>query len=352
MRFTNSVFLIISLIFIFSFAAIAQETEAVVVDEVVVQVNDSVITLSSINRELKNAVEGIMQQDKKTEAEAKAMVDGKMGQLIANMINEELLFQRGKEMGLEKTVEARINERFLGMMREFNLKSLDELFAAMRRQGVEPDALREDFRKRYTQDEVWRNQVDSVVYWGSTEKDLKEYYEKNADRFKTPATVTISEIFLSFAGRDKTAVMEKAKQLVVQLRGGADFEAVAIANSDRPDVAETKGKAGTFNLAELDPQFAKPLENVKVGGYTNPIEMDIGMEIIRVDERVAGSSDSTFNEAAVRNAIMQEKLPEARKKFMNELRDDAYIKIRENYKSLVTPHLVPDDTKTATTSSN
>ncbi|MCB1026000.1 MAG: peptidylprolyl isomerase, partial [Acidobacteria bacterium] len=182
-------------------------------------------------------------------------------------------------------------------------------------------------------------------------KELKDYYEKNADKFKTPATVTISEIFLSFAGRDKAAVIEKAKQITAQLRGGANFETVATANSDRPDVAETKGKAGTFNVTELDPQFAKPLENVKVGGYTDPIEMDIGMEIIRVDERVAGSSDSTFNEAAVRTAIMQEKLPEARKKFMNELRDDAYIKIRENYKALVAPHLVPDDTKTAAATS-
>ncbi|MCB1025013.1 MAG: SurA N-terminal domain-containing protein, partial [Acidobacteria bacterium] len=227
MRNTNSIFLGILLIFIFSFSAFGQETEAVVVDEVVAQVNDSVITLSSINRELKNAIQGIMQQDKKTEAEAKAEVDGKMGQLIANMINEELLFQRGKEMGVEKTVEARINERFLGMMREFNLKSLDELYAAMRSQGVEPDALREEFRKRYTQDEVWRNQVDSVVYWASTEKELKDYYEKNADKFKTPATVTISEIFLSFAGRDKAAVIEKAKQITAQLRGGANFETVA-----------------------------------------------------------------------------------------------------------------------------
>ncbi len=346
MRITNSILILVAVLLISCIPVSAQESELVVVDEVIAQINDSVITLSQIRSEMKSAVDGLVQQGK-SESEAKAMVDGKMGQLIANLITEELLLQRGKEMGVEKAVEARINQQFLERMREFDLKSLDDLYEAMRQQGFDPEDIRNEWRRRFTQDEVWRNQVDSVVYWQSTSKEIKEYYNKNAERFKKPATVTISEIFLSFAGRDKDAVIEKAKEITARLRGGADFEQVAIESSDRPNVSETKGKAGTFAVTELDPMFAKPIERVKVGGYTDPIEMDIGMEIIRVDERTEGSDEAHFNEAAVRNAILQEKLPEARKKYVEELKDDAYIKIRESYRAMVLPHLNPEDKKTA-----
>lgn len=349
MRFSNSVFLFIAIVILSCFSAFGQEDEAVVVDEVVVQVNESVILLSQIKREVKAATDSLVQQGK-SEPEAKAFIDGKLGQLIANLISEELLLQRGKEMGVEKAVEARINQLFLQQMKQANLNSLDDLFVAMRQQNLDPDAVRADLRKRYTQDEVWRNQVDSVTYWAISDTEIKDFYAKNKDKFKKPGTVTISEIFLSFAGRDKESVKLKANQIVNQLRNGADFVKTAMDNSDRPNVAETKGKAGTFNIPELDPMFAKPLENVRAGGYTDPIEMDIGMEIIRVDERTKGSSESEFNEGIVRSAILQTKLPDARKEYMDKLVDDAYIKIRESYRAMVEPHLKSDDKKTASVS--
>ena len=346
MRFSKSMFLLVAILFVSSIFVTAQESEAVVIDEVVAQVNESIILLSQIKREKKSAIDSFVQNGK-SKAEATAMVDGKMGQLIANLINEELLLQRGKEMGVEKTVKARINQTFLAQMKQFNLKSLDELYAAMRQQGLDPEVIREDLRKRYTQDEVWRNQVDRVTYWAIPDKEVKEYYKKNAAKFKKPATVTISEIFLSFAGRDKEAVKAKAKQLVAQLRGGADFKKTVIENSDRPNVEINKGAAGQFDVPSLDPQFAKPLEKVKVGGYSDAIEMDVGMEIIRVDARTKGSDEAHFSESLVRNAILQEKLPAARKEYMEKLVDDAYIKLRKNYQAMVMPHLKPEDKKTA-----
>ena len=350
MRFSKSVVFAVSMLLISLGSARAQETDAVVVDEVVAQVNESVITLSQINREKRSTIASIQQQQGKSKAEATAIVDGKFGQLIANLISEELLMQRGKEMGVEKDVEAQINQTFLGQMKQFNLKSLDELYAAMRQQGLDPVKVREDMRKRFTQDIVLRNQVDSVTYWAISDKEIKDYYAKNAAKFKKPEMVTISEIFLSFAGRDKNAVKQKARQIVADLRKGADFVKMAMENSDRPDVVEKKGKVGDFAVPTLDTKFAKPLAKVKVGGYTDPIELDIGMEILRLDARTKGSDEAHFDEGIVRNAILQEKLPNARKEYMEKLVDDAYIKIRESYQAIVMPYLKPEDKKTASVS--
>jgi peptidyl-prolyl cis-trans isomerase C len=224
---------------------------------------------------------------------------------------------------------------------------MDELYKAMEQAGVDPQQVRENLRNQIMRDMVFEREVDARIYWGVSSKEIKEYYGKNKDKFTKPETVTISEIFLSFAGRNESAVREKAKGLVAQLRSGADFEKLALENSERPDIAQTKGKAGTFDVKSLDPKFAKPLETVKVGGYTDPVDVDdVGVEILRLDDRTKASSESFFDENAVRRVIAFERIPDERKKYMTTLRKDAYIKINDTYRPLVSPILFADDRKT------
>lgn len=346
MRYFNSAILLIAILFLGVFSVAAQETETVVVDEVVAQVNEGVITLSRIKREINAAVDTFVQEGKSRE-EAQKLVESKKGELIANIINEELLVQKAKEMGADSEVEARVNQQLGQKLKELNLKTLDELYKKMEEAGVDPEEIRTNLRSQIMRDMVFEREVDGKIYWGIPSKDIKAYYEKNKDKFTKPETVTISEIFLSFAGRDEASVREKAKSLVAQLRGGADFEKLALENSERPDVQQTKGKAGTFDVKSLDVKFAKPLESVKVGGYTDPIDVDnVGLEIIRLDERSKASSEAFFDENQVRRVIAFERIPEERKKFMTTLRRDAYIKINDTYRPLVSPILFGEDRKT------
>jgi parvulin-like peptidyl-prolyl isomerase len=138
--------------------------------------------------------------------------------------------------------------------------------------------------------------------------------------------------------------------LVAQLRSGADFQKAVLENSDRPNAGETKGKVDTFALPDLDDRFRNAVKNVKAGGYTDPIEIDgVGINILRVDERTAQDNDVKFDENAVRMAILSEKAPDEQKKFMSKLRSDAYIKISDEYRPVVSPILFADE-RTAKTS--
>src|SRR5215203_3388846 len=93
-----------SFVFLFVFglltssAVMAQETETRVVDEVVAVVGDGVITLSKVKREAKGIVDTLIQQGKKPE-EAQREVDEKRGEMIANLVHEELMIQKAKELG-------------------------------------------------------------------------------------------------------------------------------------------------------------------------------------------------------------------------------------------------------------
>lgn len=346
MKRINSAIFSIAVLLTMSIAAFAQESETKVVDEVVAQVNEGVITLSRIKREMKAATDAYVQEGK-TREEGQKLVEEKQGELIANLINEELLLQKAKETGLESEIEANLNQRFLEIMKQQNVKTLDILYQEMEKGGFNPQEIREVWRKQATRDLVLQREVSGKIYWGLSSKEMKDYYEKNKDKFTKPETIALSEIFLGFAGRDKTAVREKAKQLVAQLKAGADFRKLAVENSDREKVAENKGKVGTLNFKELDEKFVGAVKNLKAGGISEPIEIDeLGIEILRVDERTQASSDSFFDENAVRLAITTTRVPAEQKKYLAELRRDSYIKISETYRPIVAPILFADERKT------
>lgn len=344
-RFTKSAFLMAAVLIFSAFSAFAQETESVVVDEVIAQVNDGVITLSRVKREMKNAVDGLVEKGAKPE-EAKAAVEKKKGELIANLINEELLIQKGAEIGVEKDVDMQIQQEFVRIMKEQNIKTLAELYEEMKKVGVNPDDLRENWRKQFTQSAVFQNDVDRKIYFGWSSKEIKDYYAQHKDKFTKPESVTLSEIFLSYAGRDMDAINKKADQLIASMRGGADFAKVAVENSDNPEVAKTKGLVGTFNVKELNEKVSGVIKGVKAGDYTKLVN-DEGVEIIRVDTRSNAGNESVFSENAVRLEMTTEKIPAERKKYLATLVKDAYIKISDSYKPIVSPFLYTEDSKTA-----
>jgi parvulin-like peptidyl-prolyl isomerase len=350
MRYINSAIFLIAILVFSSFTAFAQESELKVVDEVVAQVNDSVVTLSRINREVEEIINAGVQEGKTREA-ATAEVNAKRGELIANIINEELLIQKAKDFDFDSAIEAQVNQDLIGKMKELNFKSLDELYAAMRQGGVDPDYIREISRKKYAREFVLQQEVDRKIYNQWKAREVKTYYEANKTKFNKPETVEISELFLSFAGKDPNAVREKAKQIVAEIRGGKDFGTVAIENSDRPDVKESKGKvAETLVTKDLDPKFIEGLKDLPEGGVTNPIEIDdVGVEIIKLDKRNKASSESFFDENAVRRVMTIEVLGEERKKYFVKLRGDSYIKINDKYRPEVAPLLFAEERKAEVT---
>ena len=335
-----------ALIFAVSSAVVsAQETEERVVDEVIAQVNDGVITLSKVKREIKGFVDVEVQQGKKRE-DAERSIEEKRGELIANLINEELLMQRAKELGLDADVEASVNRRFVDVMKQYNLKTLDALYKQMEESNVDPKEIREMWRKQAVREMLLQKEVQAKLYWGFTAKELKDYYEKNKTKFTKPETMSVSEIFLGFAGRDENAVRTKAKTLLTQLRAGGDFSKIQTENTDPGVVTQGRGSIEKLKIEELSDQLKGALKGTKVGGYTEPIEAaELGIVILRVDAHEQASSDSYFDENAVRMAMMAEQAPEQQKKFFATLRSDSYIKISDSYRPLVSPILFAEERK-------
>jgi peptidyl-prolyl cis-trans isomerase SurA len=329
----------------------AQESELQVVDEVIAQINDDVITLSMLKRESKERIEALKQSGI-SEQEAVAEVSKRQAELIATLVNEALLLQKGKELELANDVEAEVNHRMLEVAKEQGIPTIEKLEAAMRESGVDPVATRQTLRVEIMKQSVIQQEVDRKLFFGFTVDELKKYFQEHQDKFRRPESVTISEIFLSSAGKNEAEVKARALELVRQLRAGADFAKVAAANSERETngvrtAPQTGGKVGAFEVPSLRADIAGSVKSVPVGAVSEPLRTNDGYQIFRVDERTPGSTTATFNENQVREAIAFERSPKAREDYLQSLRDEAYIKISDNYRPAVAPLLKLAPEKTA-----
>ncbi len=70
------------------------------------------VTLSGVNREIKNAVDALVKRDGKTSEQARTEVEAKRAELILSIINDELIMQKGKEIGVEKGCRGRSQPAF------------------------------------------------------------------------------------------------------------------------------------------------------------------------------------------------------------------------------------------------
>jgi peptidyl-prolyl cis-trans isomerase SurA len=324
-------------------SAFAQEGETEVVDEVIAQINDDVITLSMLKRETKERIEAL-KQNGMTEQQAQAEVAKHQAELIATLVNERLLLQKGKELDLATEIEAEVNRRMLQIAQEQGIPTIEKLIDAMKASGLKYEEVRATMRAEMMKQAVMQQEVDRRVYLGFSPDEVKKYFDAHPDKFRKPDSIKLSEIYLTTTGKDEAAVRTKALELIMQIRAGADFAALAATNSEREKngqrtAPQDKGYVGEFDVPNLREDLLAALKNVKPGGVTDPIRTQDGFQILRVDERIPGGTTPVFNENRVREAMLMERQPKERENYLQSLRNEAFIKITDAYRASVEPLL-------------
>lgn len=116
---------------------------------------------------------------------------------------------------------------------------------------------------------------------------------------------------------------EKAKALIEELKGGADFAALAKDNSLDPGSAQNGGSLGFFGPGQMVPAFEKAAMALEPGTFTEePVQSRFGYHIIKVDE-ARDQAVPTFEEVGDR--IRQLMLREAFVAELESLKENATI---------------------------
>jgi peptidyl-prolyl cis-trans isomerase SurA len=344
-------YLALAVILVFAGNVFAQEGEMTVVDEVIAQVNDEVITLSMLKRETEARIEAL-KQNGMSEQQAREEVSKRQAELIATLINEKLLLQKGKELDLATEIEAEVNRRLLDIAQGQGINSIEKLYQAMRDNKLDPDDIRRTMRSEMMKQAVLQSEVDRRVYLGFSQDEIKKYFDSHPDKFRKQESVKLSEIYLGTTGKDEAAVKARALELINQIRAGAEFAAVAAANSEREKngqrtAPQDKGYVGEFDVPQLREDLVAAIKNVQAGGVTEPIRTPDGYQILRVDTRTPAGNEPTFNENRVREAMLMERQPKERENYLQTLRNEAFIKVTDTYRATVDPLLKLNQPATA-----
>lgn len=139
----------------------------------------------------------------------------------------------------------------------------------------------------------------------------RDLYKANAAKFEKPAQTRARHILLANSGPES---LQKAKDLLAQLRAGASFEELAKANSTDPGSAARGGDLGFFGAGKMVQPFEEALNKLsKPGDLSEPVESQFGYHIIRLEERQEKALQPFAD-------IRQQLMGEVRANILNEAR--------------------------------
>ncbi|MEJ5306398.1 MAG: peptidylprolyl isomerase [Ignavibacteria bacterium] len=96
--------------------------------------------------------------------------------------------------------------------------------------------------------------------------------------------VHASHILIPIAG-DSVAALNKARDILQQIKNGADFAKLAKDYSLDPISASRGGDLGWFGKGMMVPPFEKAAFNAKIGEVVGPVRTDYGYHIIKVHDK-------------------------------------------------------------------
>ena len=145
--------------FLFSFLFLAVAFPAfpatLIVEEIIAQVGDEIITKSEYDNQMQRMETELRRYYKGSDLDKQ--LDDQKSQLLDFMINQKLLEQKAKELNI--SVEEDINAAVKRLREENQFQDDAALEAALKQEGSSLIQLREDFRKRIVQQKILWNYV-------------------------------------------------------------------------------------------------------------------------------------------------------------------------------------------------
>ena len=122
--------------------------------------------------------------------------------------------------------------------------------------------------------------------------DVQRYYNENIQQYQTPEQVHARHILLNTPGKDEAAVRKQAEAILAQIKGGADFAALAQKVSEDEGSKANGGDLGFFEKGRMVPEFETAAFAMQPGQVSDLVKSQFGFHIIKVEEKRAATSQS------------------------------------------------------------
>lgn len=148
-----------------------------------------------------------------------------------------------------------------------------------------------------------------------SDKELKSYYDKNKQIFNVPTAYHLSHIIVKTKNEAKKALKELAQ--------GSSFSALAMERSIEEFSANEGGDIGYISREDeqYPSSYIQNAEKMKVGTYSEPIKVEEGYAVLKLEGKIKGKEYSYKNvKEQIRRqiALEQMKTPVSARTFWDE----------------------------------
>lgn len=248
------------------------------IDKVIGTVNEGVILQSEVDAIINRV---------KTQAEKNNQTlpsdDTLRVQAIERLINQTLLMQMAKRMGLEIS-DGQLDQTIARIAQDQGV-NIAQLRQDIEKSGESYQQYREEVREQITTQQVLRANVDRRIYISPQEiENLLTIIDKqgnNTEEYNLGHILI--EIPSEASAKDISDAKERAGKVIKLLEKGDNFERIAIASSGGSKALEG-GQLGWLGINEMPSLFAAAVKGKKKDAIIGPLRSGAGFHILKVQD--------------------------------------------------------------------
>lgn len=308
-----------------AFAAI-QLSAAEVVEAIVARVGDRIITRTQYVKRLKDGLTEIEQSTPPEQIEARKAEFRKS--LLNDLLSDLLIKDRADRLSLSVT-DGEVRDAVKRLKEQYGITTDAQFEESLQKSGMSRQDMEARLRDTLISNKVFSRELRPRE--DLTDRELREKYDHEKDRYRLPERAHLREIILVKAtdSAADVAVKTKADDIAAKAKAGEDFAKLAQDNSE----VSTKAKGGDIGQVargELLPELDKAVFSALPGTIVGPISTKSGYHILKVEERLP-SEVPAFESVKdkLRKDASDETFQRDYKAYIDRLRKEAFIQLHE-----------------------
>jgi peptidyl-prolyl cis-trans isomerase SurA len=320
------------IIFLLLFLLWPSFVAAELVDRVVAEVNDDVITLSELETAGDSYFDRI--REKAPARELNTALRQAREEVLDSLINTMLLYQAAGKMSVSVS-EAEIDTAVDQILAR-NKATIKEFRKELESMHMTEQKFRDDLHDQILQSKMINFQVRSRIV--IIEEDIKEYYQKEYTREEGESGYYILQMGFTWEKQGnlvmpgtvaKQDARKRAEEIRTRVLDGESFKELAKSFSNLPS-AKDGGDIGMIKKEEMAPYMRDTVLAIRPGEISPIVETESGYQFFKLlsvrdgDMVVLAPYESVRDE--IRDRLYQQEMEEQYDIWVKELREKAYIK--------------------------
>lgn len=286
------------------------------------RVNGVVITRRAFQVEYRQAVD---QHAREGQPVNEAYIAAVRRSVVQRMVEEELLFQKSRQLGIVISAEEIDTEVAAARAR---FKDEDAFIQELARLYMDETQYRRKLHRQRAVDQVIEKLVMSSI--AISKEDIRRFYDANPKRYQIPEKIRISHILIRHTPgenpEDQTPARLKIEMLKDRLNQGEDFALLARQYTEEPR-REQDGDLGYIQRGQLLPELEAVAFELDLGAISPIVSTPHGFHLIRVTDHTPEKTIA-YEDARpdIKRTLLQVKRETAVRALIDTLRQNADIR--------------------------